>query len=405
MKVGGPGCLIVGGGLAAQRCAETLRRRGFDEPIVLLCDEDRAPYDRPPLSKELLAGEKAEHELAFRPDAWYAENEVELILGRRATRLDAKGRAVELDDGRRLRYEALLIATGSTARELPILRGFENAYALRTLADARRLRGELRAGTRIALIGAGFIGLEVAATARKLGAEVTMIEAQPEPLSGVLGSVAGRWLADLHRSEGVRMRLGARLEAARGNGRVEELELAGGERIGCDTVVVGIGVAPAAGWLAGSGLDTDGVRTDSGGRSSLPGVFAAGDVARVFDPRVGRHVRAEHWDAAAREGMAAALAMVGDDPGAPIIPSFWSDQYGLRIQYVGYAGHADGVRLDGDPRERELSLAYTRDGRVVGGLAVGRPRAIAQLRREIEATFAIDPPHEQHDDNDKGANP
>ncbi len=279
----GDGVVIVGGGLAGQRCAETLRRRGYDGTVTMVCDEPELPYDRPPLSKAGFDGD-----VHFRPSpAWYADNEVELRLGERATLLDASKRRLALDTGGTLRYDQLLIATGAAPRALPALEGFTNAHPLRTLDDARRLRSVLAPGLRLAIIGAGFIGQEVAATAVAAGAQVTMLEAMPLPLAGLLGERIGRWLAELHAAAGVRVLLSAKLTGARGNGRVEELFLAGGRTVGCDAVVVGVGVAPAAGWLEGTGLDPTGVLTDPGGRTAIPHVYAAGDVCRAFDPRRG----------------------------------------------------------------------------------------------------------------------
>jgi len=378
------GVLIVGGGLAAQRCAEGLRRRGYEGPVRMVCAEPEPPYDRPPLSKELLAGEAGEEDLAYRPAWWYEEKEVELLLGTRAVALDPAARRLRVDSGAELPYEKLLIATGGAARELPFLAGYENVHSLRTLADARVLRRELTAGAHLAIVGAGFIGQEVAATARALGAEVTMIEALETPLAPILGEQVGAWFAELHRTEGVRVLASARLEGARGAGRVEELILASGERLACDAVVVGVGTMPATGWLRGSGLEEDGVRTDTAGRTRVPGVFAAGDASVPFDPRFGIHARTEHWDAAAWQGAAVATAMLGDYPGTPPLPSFWSDQYGLRIQYVGHAHRADGVLLEGDPATRDFQAVFSRGGVPVAGLAVGRPRAIPALRKQIE---------------------
>jgi NADPH-dependent 2,4-dienoyl-CoA reductase/sulfur reductase-like enzyme len=380
------GVTIVGGGLAAQRCAETLRRKGFDGAVRMVCAEAETPYDRPPLSKELLAGTAGEDSLAYRPARWYEEKGVELLLGRRAEGLDPDARTVVLDGGEEIGYGSLLIATGGEARRLPFLAGFENVHYLRTLADTRRLRAELAPGARLAVVGAGFIGQEVAATARRLGAEVTMIEALPAPLAPILGEELGAWFAELHLAEGVRVLTGAKLESARGRaGRVEGLVLAGGQTVACDAVVVGVGTVPATGWLRGSGLDEAGVRTDTAGRTALPGVFAAGDSSIPFEPRFGEHARTEHWDAAAWQGAAVAKAMLGEHPGTPPLPSFWSDQYGLRVQYVGHARHADAVAIEGDPEGRDFEAVFTRAGTPVAGLAVGRPRAIPTLRKQIES--------------------
>ncbi len=386
----GEGALIVGGGLASQRCVETLRARGYDGRVRLVCGEPEPPYDRPPLSKGLLAGEVLDQEVAFRPLQWYEDNRVELILGRTATRLDPRRRTVRLDDAGELSYEKLLIATGGAARRLPTLEGYANVHYLRTLADARRLQGELRKGARLVIVGAGFIGQEVASTARSAGVEVTIVEALGVPLAPILGEEVGRWFATMHAEQGVDVRLSTMVEGARGNGSVEELVLNDGERLACDAVVVGVGVAPAAHWLQGSGLEADGVLTDRAGRTSMAGVFAAGDVSRGFDSRLRAHRRTEHWDAAARQGRAAAQGMIGDEPDAPPLPSFWSDQYGLRIQYVGHADLADDARVRSEPGTRELEVVYSRDHEPVAALVVGRPRTFARLRNEIERS------HQRH---------
>ncbi len=380
----GNGILIVGGGLAAQRCAETLRRRGYDGQVRILCAEADPPYDRPPLSKDVLAGEVGEETVAYRPAAWYKENEVELLLGRRAQRLDPVARTVADDRGFDLRFEQLLIATGSSARRLGFLDGYSNVHTLRTLADARRLRADLRPGGRLAIVGAGFIGQEVAATARRLGLEVTIIEAQELPLAGIFGDRVGRWFADLHREEGTRLLLGASVEKVRGSERVEEIVLGDGRTLSCDAMVVGVGSQPATDWLAGSGLAGPAVPTDTAGRTRLPGVFAAGDASAPFEPRFGLHRRTEHWDAAAYQGAAAAQAMLGVYPGTPPLPSFWSDQYGIRIHYVGHADRSDGVFIEGEPGERDFVAVFTSGGTPVAALAAGRPRAIAAMRRRIE---------------------
>ncbi|HWC48644.1 MAG TPA: FAD-dependent oxidoreductase [Solirubrobacterales bacterium] len=382
---GDPGVLIVGGGLAGQRCAETLRRRGYEGPVRMLCAETEAPYDRSPLSKGVLAGSAEEESVGFRPAHWYEENEVELLLGRRAAGLEPGVRLVFLDEGEPVPYGKLLIASGGEPRRLPFLEGFENVHYLRTLADARRLRAELAPGARLAIVGAGFIGQEVAATALGLGAGVTMIEAMEVPLAPILGAELGRWFADLHREEGVRLLTGALLEGARGGRRVQQLLLADGTHVDCDLVVVGIGTVPATGWLDGSGLGERGVQVDAAGRTSLPDVYAAGDASVPFDHRFGIHARTEHWDAAAWQGAGAARAMLGEEAGAPPLPSFWSDQYGVRIQSVGHPYFGDSVLVEGDPASRDFEAVFVREGKPVAGLTVGRPRSIPALRKRIEA--------------------
>jgi NADPH-dependent 2,4-dienoyl-CoA reductase/sulfur reductase-like enzyme len=382
---GDAGVLIIGGGLAGQRCAETLRRRGYDGPVRIVCAEATRPYDRPPLSKGVLGGSVEESATAFRPAEWYEEQRVELLLGARAERLDPASRRVVLAGGEALPYDRLLIASGGAPRRLPLLEGFENVHYLRTLADSRRLRAELAPGVRLAIVGAGFIGQEVAATALGLGAEVTVVEAMEVPLAPILGAELGRWFADLHLGEGVRLVTGAMLEGVRGGRRAEQLLLADGTTIECDAVAVGVGTVPATGWLRGSGLGEAGVEVGPQGRTALPGVFAAGDASIPFDHRWGAHTRTEHWDAAAWQGAATAKAMLGEEPGTPPLPSFWSDQYGVRIQSVGHPHLGDAVAIEGDPAARDFEAVFLREGSPVAGLTVGRPRAIPALRKQIEA--------------------
>lgn len=361
--------VIAGGGLAAQRCCERLRRRGYDGPLTLVCDEPYAPYDRPPLSKEFLSGELAEPP-RLRPDDWYAQNDVGLILGRRVARLRPHESALELDDGANLLYDKLLIATGARPRMLPGSERFENVHVLRTRADAERLRDAIAPAVRLAVVGAGFIGQEVAATARKRGAEVTLIEALPAPLARITGELVGSWFAGLHASEGVDVRVGVPLGRICGNGKARRITLADGARIDCDEVVVGIGVAPAVEWLADSGIDPR--RADAAGRTAAPEVFAAGDCTG-----------SQHWEAAVQQGAAAAMAMLGDEPPAPAPTSFWSDLYGTRVNWVGRADGADEVEIDGDQDARDFAAVYRRDGEPVAALLVGRPQQLPELRRLI----------------------
>lgn len=310
----------------------------------------------------------------------------------RAESLDPARREVTLGSGAALPYESLVVATGGEPRRLPFLAG-ANVHELRTLADLRRLRRDLVAGSRLAIVGAGFIGQEVAATARGLGVEVTVVEALPVPLEPIVGPQLGRWFAELHQEEGVRVLAGAALASARGAGeRVEELVLADGRRLACDAVLVGIGTVPATGWLRGSGLGDGGVPVDAAGRTAVPGVFAAGDACLGYEPRRGAHLRTEHWDAAAWQGAAVARAIFGEEPKTPPLPSFWSDQYGVRVQCVGHPQLADEVAVEGDPAGRDFEALFSRGGIPVAGLAVGRPRAIPAFRKQIEgAVPALQP--------------
>jgi 3-phenylpropionate/trans-cinnamate dioxygenase ferredoxin reductase component len=344
--------VIVGGGLAAQRCCERLRRRGYDGPITMVCDEPRAPYDRPPLSKQFLAGQMTDPP-GLRPDDWYADNDVTLLLGDPAVTLRPHEREVELGTGRALRYEQLLIATGATPRTLPGIDG----HVLRTVADAQRLRAALAADMRLAVIGGGFIGQEVAATARKLGAEVTLFEVLAAPLAHIVGVDIGGWFAQLHRDHGVDVRTNATFEGD------------------FDEIVVGVGVTPTTEWLRGTPIGPNGkvaIQADHAGRTCIPNVFAAGDCTG-----------SQHWEAAVQQGGGAALAMLGEAPPAPPPSSFWSDLYDIRINWIGDARGADSVEIDGDPEARDFSVRYLRDGRAVAGLLAGRPQALPQLRKEL----------------------
>jgi 3-phenylpropionate/trans-cinnamate dioxygenase ferredoxin reductase subunit len=369
------GVVIVGAGLAGQRCCAALRGLGWEGPIRLVGDERHRPYDRPPLSKALLAGDAEPAEVALRPAAWYAERGVEVLLGTRAAGLDPAARRVVMADGARLDYKRLVIATGGAPRMLPALGGRGNVHALRTLDDALALRAVLVPGLRLVVVGAGLVGLEVAATARALGAVVTVVEAAAAPLAAVLGPRIGSWLADLHAAAGVEVLAGARIEAVHGAARVTALALAGGRRLACDAVLVAVGLAPATGWLAGGGLPPGAIAVDGAGRTALPHVYAAGDATG-----------AGHWEAAARQGAAAAASVVGRAAPAPGPPSFWSDQHGVRLQFAGTAAGHDHVQVEGNPAAGDARALFLRGGRPIGGLLVGRPRELPALRRLLHDT-------------------
>jgi NADPH-dependent 2,4-dienoyl-CoA reductase/sulfur reductase-like enzyme len=351
--------VIAGGGLAAQRCAERLRRKGYDGAITMVCDEPHAPYDRPPLSKEYLAG-KMTAPPRLRPDGWHADNEVELLLDLRAKALRHETNELVLAGGRTLRYDQLLVATGALPRTLPGLDHHENVHVLRTLADAERLRDTLAPGCRLAVIGAGFIGQEVASTARKLGADVTLFETMTAPLAHIVGEQIGDWFSRLHREHGVRTRMNTSFDPR-----------------WCaeyDQVVIGIGVTPATDWLLGTPIGPNGrvaIKADHAGRTRIPNVFAAGDCAG-----------SQHWEAAVQQGGAAALAMLGEDPPPAPPSSFWSDLYGIRINWLGDARGAESVEIDGEGND--FAVRWKRNGRVTAGLLVGRPQELAQLRKELQ---------------------
>jgi NADPH-dependent 2,4-dienoyl-CoA reductase/sulfur reductase-like enzyme len=277
-----------------------------------------------------------------------------------------------------------MIATGASPLRLPFAAGLENVHELRTLADARALRDALRDAERVAVIGAGFIGQEVAAAARALGLAVTLADALDAPLAPLLGDRVGGWLAELHRANGVELSLGSAVRGLTGSRRATEVALEDGRRIACDAVVVGIGVRPTTGWLAGTPLaERDGIRVDAAGRTSIPGVLAAGDVALRYDEAARCHRRTEHWESAVLEGRAAAAAMLGAEPPPQPPPAFWSDLHGVRVQWVGDASGSDDLAIERGPDASQLAARYLRAGHTVGALLAGRPGDLPAMRRDV----------------------
>lgn len=384
--------VLVGASLAGLRSVEALRRLGYAGRIHVIGAEREWPYDRPPLSKEVLAGKWDPARTALRKPESYAALEAEWELGTQATGLDLAGRAVQCG-ARRIPYDALVIATGAAPRRLAAS-PLGGVHVLRTLEDSLAIRRDFDAGARVAVVGAGFIGGEVAATARSRGLEVTLIEALPAPLERQLGAAMGAQVMALHRDHGVDVRVGVGVEALEGSGRVERVRLADGSRIEADCVVVGIGVAPATGWLEGSGLElADGVVCDARLRASAPGVYAAGDVARWFHPGFGESVRTEHWTNATEQADAAiASLLAGDGPSPPYapVPYFWSDQYGVKIQLAGRPAPGDEPRIvDGSVAERRFVALYGRGERFSAVLGFGRPRLVMQYRRQLRESAGL----------------
>jgi 3-phenylpropionate/trans-cinnamate dioxygenase ferredoxin reductase subunit len=380
---------IVGMSLAGLRAAEALRRAGFDGRIDAIGAETHLPYDRPPLSKELLAGRSEPDDIVLRKQG-VDDLDLHWRLGKPAVALDLAGRHVEIEGGDRVAFDGLVIATGSVPRRLPSLVGhLDGVFVLRTLDDALAIRERLEARPRVVVIGAGFIGAEVAATCRGRGLEVTMLEALPQPMVRGLGTEIGAVCAALHRDHGVDLRLGVSVEALEGDGRVERVCLADGAVIDADLVVVGIGVIPVTDWLDESGLTlADGVVCDET-LLAEPGVVVAGDAARWPNPLFdGESMRLEHWTNATEQGVAAAeRLLVGNGtaaaPFAPV-PFVWSDQYDVKIQSVGRFNAEDELHVaHGTLDERRFVALFGRRGRLTGALGFGRPRQVMQYRRMI----------------------
>ncbi len=407
--------VIAGASLSGHATARALRRAGFDGTITLIGAEFQRPYDRPPLSKEFLAGTMTVGDLALEADG--EELSADWILGTPAVGIDPASRSVMLAGGRRIAADALVVATGSVPRSLPGAGPLAGVHTLRTLPDAQALRADLLPGIRLAVIGAGFIGSEVASTARRLGVDVTVIEAAATPLAGPLGQQVGRALADLHSANGVSLRCGIgvvgftrsmgagpRGAGPRGAGpraaptgrtgeRVTGVRLADGSLVAADVVLVAVGAEPAVGWLAGSGLPTTGgLRCDASGRTAIPGIWGVGDATAWYDPQIGEHRRVEHWtDSRDRPAIAVEALLAGPEvhvgnPAVRRLPYFWSDQYGVRIQFAGRRHTGDVVDIEaGSADSADLLAVYRRDGEPVAVLGMNQVSAVARWRRRLQA--------------------
>ena len=381
---------VVGASLAGLSAGRALREQGFDGRVLLIGDEVHAPYDRPPLSKGFLDGgcTRDDLDLVQEDDAALG---FEWMLGQRALSLDPRGRSLRLADGQEIRADGVVLATGARARRLPGAghRGtgdLSGVHVLRSLDDAVALRSDLRAGRRLVIVGAGFIGAEVASTARGLGVDVTVVEALGVPLEGPLGPEMGRVCAGLHADHGTRLLTGTGVAGLDGEGQVTAVRLLDGRRLPADVVLVGIGAQPNVEWLADSGLDLrGGIATDARGATSIPGVVAVGDCAAPWSEAAGRHVRFEHWTNALERPSAAVAALLGSDTASPPeVPYFWSDQYGVRIQFAGTRGPDDKLRIvDGDVASHSFLAVYERDEVPVAVLGINQPRQFTRWRRQL----------------------
>jgi NADPH-dependent 2,4-dienoyl-CoA reductase/sulfur reductase-like enzyme len=380
---------IVGASLAGLRAAETLRDQGFDGELTLIGDEPHRPYDRPPLSKQVLQGAWEPEQTFFRRKDGYDALALDMRLGVRAMSVDLRARRVTLADGTFADYDRLIIATGARVRTLPSIAPRTGLFALRGLDDAIVLRRALMDAPRVAIVGAGFIGLEVAASCRARGLPVTVIESLPVPLSPFLGPTFCGMVAAMHRDHGVDLRTGVTVTDVFGEPRVTGVALSDGSRIDADVVVVGIGVIPNTEWLERSGLTLDNGVVCNGSGEAAPDVYAAGDVARVANQWHGDSPRIEHWTNAVEQAVhAAKSALAGPEARTSFssVPYFWSDQYDRKIQFIGRAWpHDEMAIVDGSLADRRLTALYRRGDRVVACLAVNQPLALIKYRKLLAA--------------------
>jgi 3-phenylpropionate/trans-cinnamate dioxygenase ferredoxin reductase subunit len=364
--------LIVGASLAGAKAAEALREEGFDGRIVLIGQEPERPYERPPLSKDYLRGEAERDSVYVHPEDFYAGHDIELRTGTTVERIDTATGEVTLGGGERIGYDRLLITTGSEPRRLTVPGAeLDGVHYLRELQDADALAARLRQGGRLVVIGAGWIGAEVAASARQKGLEVALVEMTAVPLERVLGRELGEFYAQVHRDHGVELHGGTGVDALEGRGRVERVRLADGTTLDCDFVVAGIGVTPRTALAEQAGIAVDnGIVTTARLETSAEGVFAAGDVANAFHPFYETRLRVEHWANALHQPATAARAMLGKPASYERLPYFYSDQYDVGMEYTGYAAEWDEVVFHGDPASREFIAFWLRDGRVQAGMNV-----------------------------------
>jgi 3-phenylpropionate/trans-cinnamate dioxygenase ferredoxin reductase subunit len=394
--------VIVGGSLAGAKAAEALREQGFDGPVVVIGEESERPYERPPLSKDYLLGKAERATIYVHPPGWYAEHDVDLRLGVAVTSIDRTSHQVSLADGSTAGYAKLLLATGSSPRWLPVPGAdLDGVLYLRSVGDSDRIKAAIQDASRVAVIGAGWIGLETAAAARAAGAEVTVLEMMELPLQRVLGRQVARVFAGLHADNGVDLRGGVQVSEITGSGRADGVRLADGKHVPADVVIVGVGITPNTQLASAAGLEVDnGIWVNAQLRSSDPDIFAAGDVANAFHPLLGKHIRVEHWANALNQPQAAAKAMLGQDASYDLVPYFYTDQYDLGMEYAGYVepdGY-DEVVFRGDVAGREFIAFWLGDGgRVLAGMNVNiwdvndAIQALVRSKRPVDVTALRDP--------------
>ncbi len=385
--------VIAGASLAGAKAAETLRSEGFDGRVVLIGDEPVRPYERPPLSKAYLRGEVDFDSAAVHPQGFYEDNDIELLTSTTVTAIDPEARRIEMDPGGLLDYDQLLLTTGATPKRMPIPGAqLTGIHYLRSLSSCDALRGALEQATRVVVIGAGWIGSEVAASARQLGKEVALIEAGQVPLERVLGTEVGTIFLDLHADHQVELHMGVGVEAFRGSVVADHVVLADGTIVSGDLFVVGVGVAPKTDLAETAGLAVEnGIVVDQRLATSRTGIWAAGDVANVYHPVLDTRIRTEHWSTALNQGPVAAKNMLGQDADYRKIPYFFSDQYDLGMEYSGFAAKWDQIVYRGDPATREVIVFWLHAGVPVAGMNINVWDVAEPIAALVAAKQPVDP--------------
>lgn len=389
-----PGIVIVGAGHAAAQLAQALRRFGWNRSVTIVGEEPVPPYHRPPLSKDFLKGRRRFEQMLIRQESAYAKDEVRLVLGRRVTAIDRPGKSVRLDDGSSLSYDKLVLTCGASPRRLPVPGADrEGVCYVRTVADIERMLAAVEPGGQAFVVGAGYIGLEAAASLRELQMNVTVVEAQDRVLKRVTCPIMSRFFARLHCEEGVQVHLGASLTAIHGDTRVRAVELESGRVCSADLVVIGIGIVPDVRLAEAVGLDVnDGIVVDEYGRTTDPDIHAAGDCASFVHPRYGRFMRLESVQNANDQAMAAAKSLCGAAEPYATVPWFWSDQFDVKLQIAGLSDGYDLVVERGDSRRgRSFSLCYLKEGRLLAVDAVNRPRDFVIGKKMVSEAARVDP--------------